>query len=103
MPTRFEPRPRPTPGAFAFGHNAGSMEASCDILHGDCLAVLPTLPAACASLIYVDPPFNTGREQSRDRMRVVEDEGGTRSGFGGKRYRVESVESPAYGDDFGDD
>jgi site-specific DNA-methyltransferase (adenine-specific) len=78
------------------------MEARTDILHGDCLAVLPTLPAACASLIYIDPPFNTGREQSRERMRVLEDESGTREGFGGKRYRVESLDSPAYADTFGD-
>jgi site-specific DNA-methyltransferase (adenine-specific) len=30
------------------------------ILADDCLAALPTLPAGCASLIFVDPPFNIG-------------------------------------------
>jgi site-specific DNA-methyltransferase (adenine-specific) len=79
------------------------MDARADILHGDCLALLPALPGACASLIYIDPPFNTGRRQTRDRVSVIEDESGTRAGFGGKRYRVESLDSPAYADDFGDD
>lgn len=32
-----------------------------DRLHtGDCLDILPTLPAGCASLLFADPPFNIG-------------------------------------------
>ena len=30
------------------------------ILTGDCLDVLPTLPAGFAQLAYLDPPFNIG-------------------------------------------
>ncbi len=59
------------------------------IWHGENSAVLPQLPAAFARLVYVDPPFNTGRAQKRDRITVVADETGTRGGFGGKRYRQE--------------
>ena len=70
------------------------------IVQGDNLAVLPTLPRDFARLIYVDPPFNTGRRQSRQRMQVRAAEGGERKGFGGRRYEVERLDSPAYMDDF---
>lgn len=30
------------------------------LIVGDCLDVLPTLPAGCAALVYADPPFNLG-------------------------------------------
>lgn len=30
------------------------------ILLGDCIDVLPTLPAQSCQLCYIDPPFNTG-------------------------------------------
>jgi len=61
------------------------------------------LPERCARLIYVDPPFNTGRRQRRDRMRVRADEEGARRGFGGRRYAVTRVEgSSAYTDRFDD-
>ena len=70
------------------------------IVQGDCLKVLPSLPRACARLIYIDPPFNTGKVQKRDRVRVTASEDGERFGFAGKRYDVEKVESPSYEDTF---
>ena len=69
---------------------------------GDCARVLPTLPEKFARLVYVDPPFNTGGVQKRDRVRVKRSDEGTRSGFGGARYAVERVESSAYADTFDD-
>ncbi len=75
---------------------------SIEILHGDNATILPTLPAASFHLVYIDPPFNTGRVQSRERLAVTRDEGGTRTGFGGHRYRTSPVSSPAYVDDFDD-
>ncbi|TAH36393.1 MAG: site-specific DNA-methyltransferase [Planctomycetota bacterium] len=73
------------------------------ILLGDCLHVLRTLPAACARMMYIDPPFNTGQVQSRARIRVVEDrEHGSRTGFGGRRYRTTRVASGRFGDRFED-
>jgi site-specific DNA-methyltransferase (adenine-specific) len=75
-----------------------------DILCGDCLDLLPTLPPAFARLIYIDPPFNTGRTQSRRRMQIVADpDRGDRTGFHGRAYRTRKVASPAYDDRFGDD
>lgn len=76
------------------------------IVRGDAADVLPTLPAGLARLVYVDPPFNTGRVQRRDRIRARRADGSsggkTRRGFGGRDYVVERVESPAYEDEFDD-
>jgi site-specific DNA-methyltransferase (adenine-specific) len=72
------------------------------ILHGDCLDVLPTLPSGFARLIYIDPPFNTGKVQQRERIRAVADASGDRSGFAGRRYRSEGVDSASYADAFDD-
>jgi site-specific DNA-methyltransferase (adenine-specific) len=70
------------------------------IVHGDNLEVLPTLPREHARLIYIDPPFNTGRTQSRQRMQVRAAAEGERQGFGGRRYDVEQIDSPTYEDGF---
>ena len=72
------------------------------IILGDNLAVLPGLPAACADLIYIDPPFNTGKRQQRARIRVESDPTGERQGFGGRRYRSQAVDSAGFEDSFDD-
>jgi len=73
------------------------------IILGDNAEVLPTLPEGFARLIYIDPPFNTGEAQRRERIRVVTTDGeGDRGGFAGRRYTVSKVESGSYEDDFGD-
>jgi len=59
------------------------------IVHGDNLQILQALPDSSVHLIYIDPPFNTGRRQQRLRMRNVRDPAGDRTGFGGHRYRTE--------------
>jgi site-specific DNA-methyltransferase (adenine-specific) len=73
------------------------------IILGDNARVLPTLPEGFARLVYVDPPFNTGKAQKRDRIRATATEGpGARGGFGGRRYDVERVASGSYEDAFDD-
>ena len=72
------------------------------IILGDNLHVLRRLPDGHARLIYVDPPFNTGREQTRTRLRTVRDDQGDRTGFGGRRYRSEVVGTGGYSDAFDD-
>src|SRR5258708_14012823 len=73
------------------------------IILGDNALVLPTLPDKFARLIYIDPPFNTGKVQKRDRIRVTATDGdGVRGGFGGRRYDVQKVESGVYEDAFDD-
>ena len=38
------------------------------IIYGDNMDALANLPAGCANLIYIDPPFNTGKTQKRDAL-----------------------------------
>jgi site-specific DNA-methyltransferase (adenine-specific) len=72
------------------------------IVYGDNLPVLKDLPSQSVDLIYIDPPFNTGKEQSRKQIRVEEDENGDRVGFGGKRYQTEVIGERGYRDYFDD-
>ncbi len=72
------------------------------ILEGDNLPLLREQPDEVAQLIYLDPPFNTGITQARQGMRTVADPGGDRTGFGGRRYRSELLESSSYRDSFDD-
>jgi len=72
------------------------------IVLGDCLDVLRELPDGCARLVYIDPPFNTGKVQERRRLRTVRDDEGDRTGFKGARYRTEVLGSAAWGDAFAD-
>ena len=70
---------------------------------GDNLNVLPHIEDEAASLIYIDPPFNTGKVQRRERLRTVRDEaGGDRSGFQGRRYRTVKLGTLAFPDVFED-
>ena len=72
------------------------------VVQGDNLEVLPSLGEAFARLIYIDPPFNTGVTQKRNRMVVKASEDGARAGFGGKRYDVQTLQSSTYDDSFDD-
>ena len=77
------------------------------IVHGDNLEALRGMASGSVALIYVDPPFNTGRRQTRLRMKTVRDAAGDRVGFGGRRYRTELVKAEmgtgeGYGDRFDD-
>jgi site-specific DNA-methyltransferase (adenine-specific) len=72
------------------------------ILLGDNLKILRTMQSASAELIYVDPPFNTGKRQSRPQMKTIRDEKGDRVGFGGRRYRTEMVTGSRAGSGYGD-
>jgi site-specific DNA-methyltransferase (adenine-specific) len=67
------------------------------IVLADNLDVLRSLPEDSIDLVYVDPPFNTGRRQILRRLRTVHDEaGGDRTGFGGRRYRTIQLGSTSY-------
>lgn len=69
---------------------------------GDNLAVMRGWPGASFDLIYIDPPFNTGKAQSRTQMRTVRDEEGDRTGFKGQRYRTIRLGTKSYADAFDD-
>ena len=73
------------------------------IVLADNMDVLPAIPDGAARLIYIDPPFNTGKTQRNERLRTVRDEaGGDRAGFGGRRYRTLKLGSRSFADAFDD-
>jgi site-specific DNA-methyltransferase (adenine-specific) len=73
------------------------------IIHSDNLPVLEGLADESVDLIYIDPPFNTGKRQERRRLKTVADaEGGDRTGFQGKRYRTVEIGRSGWEDSFDD-
>lgn len=72
------------------------------VYFGDNLPILQALPSETVDLIYIDPPFNTGRVQARPRLRTVQAESGDRVGFGGRRYLTVKLGQQAYADVFDD-
>ena len=72
------------------------------IVHGNCADVLPTLDDASFQLIYIDPPFNTGKVQERRTVRTVRDDEGDRTGFKGNRYTTTEVSRHGYPDVYDD-
>jgi site-specific DNA-methyltransferase (adenine-specific) len=72
------------------------------LLQGDCLEVLPALADGTYGLIYLDPPFNTGREQSLARMTARQSADGDRTGFGGRAYKTSRGARRSYPDSFDD-
>ena len=73
-----------------------------EIHFGDNLPTLKKLPDACFDLIYIDPPFNTGKTQARTQVQTVQDAEGDRTGFQGKRYRTIKIGTKGYADTFSD-
>ena len=85
--------PNPEPMAL------GSIDVHC----GDNLPALRDLEAESFDLIYIDPPFNTGKTQARTRIRTVRDpKEGDRTGFQGERYRTIRLGSSSFDDSFDD-
>lgn len=68
------------------------------IILADNLPVLRGMEGGSVHLVYVDPPFNTGRAQGRTRIRVERDEEGDRTGFQGARYRTTILGRSSYDD-----
>jgi site-specific DNA-methyltransferase (adenine-specific) len=73
------------------------------LIEGDAADVLGRLPEEAFELIYIDPPFNTGRTQRARRIAVEHDElAGARTGFAGRRYSSRTLSDIAYADSFTD-
>ena len=72
------------------------------ILLGDNLDLLPQFGDGEFQLIYIDPPFNTGRRQQRRTLETVADAAGDRVGFGGRRYRSTELGRSGYDDRYDD-
>lgn len=69
---------------------------------GDNLPVLESLPDESFQLIYIDPPFNTGKTQSKATLKVTRSETGTRTGFKGSSYTEIRSNALDYNDSFRD-
>jgi site-specific DNA-methyltransferase (adenine-specific) len=72
------------------------------IILGDNLDVLPRLRGETFQLIYIDPPFNTGKAQTRKTLQTAPDQNGDRTGFMGRRYKTRLLAESSYLDEFDD-
>lgn len=72
------------------------------VVLGDNADVLPKLPDQAFQLIYVDPPFNTGKVQRRLTLITQLSDEGERRGFGGRRYATIEAARKSYNDGFVD-
>jgi len=68
----------------------------------DNLEVLRSLPPASVDLIYIDPPFNTGKVQQRTQLKTVRSAEGDRVGFQGRRYESIVLGTKRFSDLFDD-
>jgi site-specific DNA-methyltransferase (adenine-specific) len=78
------------------------MHGDSEVILGDNLEVLPGLQSEAFQLIYIDPPFNTGKAQTRKTLQTVPDESGDRTGFMGRRYKTRLLAESSYLDEFDD-
>jgi len=72
------------------------------VVIGNNLPALQSMPDGCVQLIYIDPPFNTGRVQSRGSSVTTRTEEGNRVGFKGQRYQIVRETVLSYDDEFAD-
>ena len=85
--------------------NSWSAEGPNLVVAGDNLPVLRGLPDQSFQLIYIDPPFNTGKVQSRQSLKTVRTDtpvAGSRVGFQGQTYETVRGKVTAYNDSFSD-
>jgi site-specific DNA-methyltransferase (adenine-specific) len=72
------------------------------VIAGDNGPVIAGLPREVFDLVYMDPPFNTGRAQARHTLAVDADANGDRTGFGSRRYSSRLLRTLSFDDQFGD-
>ena len=78
------------------------LTAADTLVFGDSLDLLQRLPDGSVDLVYIDPPFNTGKVRTHTQIRATRDDEGDRTGFQGRRYRTEAVGTRSYPDAFED-
>ncbi|MCJ7622808.1 MAG: site-specific DNA-methyltransferase [Anaerolineaceae bacterium] len=74
----------------------------CKIFLSENLPIIQSMPSESVDLIYIDPPFNTGKTQARTQIKTERREDGDRTGFGGQRYQTTKVGEKGYRDIFDD-
>jgi site-specific DNA-methyltransferase (adenine-specific) len=69
---------------------------------GDNLPILKNMADCSVNLIYIDPPFNTGKNQKRTQIKTSRSPQGDRTGFNGRRYKTITLGTKEYKDIFDD-
>ncbi len=72
------------------------------VYYDDNMNVLRQLSSESIDMIYIDPPFNTGKFQQRTQIKTVRDQEGDRVGFKDMRYKTVKLETKGYNDKFDD-
>lgn len=72
------------------------------LIAGDNLDAVGLLPDGVFRLIYIDPPFNTGRPQVRQTTQTRRSASGSRIGFKGETYETVKGIVTTYDDSFDD-
>jgi site-specific DNA-methyltransferase (adenine-specific) len=72
------------------------------VVLADNMEVLPRFGDGTFQLIYIDPPFNTGKDQKRRMLETQRAESGDRVGFKGRSYRTRLLSESSYRDAFDD-
>ena len=75
--------------------------ATNQVINAENLGALKSLPEKSFQLVYIDPPFNTGRKQVRTNRTSTESKTGN-LGFQGKRYEQVVNTVLSYDDEFAD-
>jgi len=70
------------------------------VILGENLQLLRNMDSESVNLIYIDPPFNTGKVQSRTQLKTKQDDKGDRTGFNNKRYSTKVVGKKGFVDKF---
>jgi site-specific DNA-methyltransferase (adenine-specific) len=72
------------------------------VILGDNLPAIAALPDSSFRLVYLDPPFNTGRTQRRQAITTTRSSEGSRTGFKGHTYDTIKGVLYSYDDAFAD-
>ena len=70
------------------------------IYFGDNLPILQNMQTGSVDLIYIDPPFNTGKTQKRTQIKTSRSANGDRTGFNNTRYQTIQLGTKEYSDIF---
>ena len=73
-------------------------ESYIEIYHKDNLEVLKNMKSNSIDLVYIDPPFNTGKIQDRKSLKTIRSNNGDRTGFKGQKYSTKIIGSKSYSD-----
>jgi len=74
----------------------------CTIYKGDNLVLLEKIAKNSVALVYIDPPFNTGKQMKYLAKKMVASAEGNIVGYGGKKYQARTKSQHSYNDNFGE-